>query len=248
MPYDMVQRGDEWCVVKTDADKRPIETMKCYPEKAPATAYLQALNINVVAAERALERAVSGMMDRHKEAQFVWVGISTTGMRDKLGDLIPSYLTRVDIEEQARAIRVGAARPDFKYWNRQSRSWVHESELNSPTFQDFGALLMQHDLHAIVGRRAMRLPADDYACIEAGWCSRAFKPATMSIGYRYASEDDKETYPINYLAVYSFEASVTVKGTEANPYTVFACEPSKLKRDEIVSGVWGNFRASMLGN
>lgn len=247
MPYDMIESAGRWCVRKVDASGAAIETMKCYDEREPALAYLRALEINVMGAERSFEKALAELLDRQKDAQYVWVGISTTGMKDKLGDIIPSVLTRVDIEQQAHAIRAGEPRPNFEYWNSATRERVHEHAINSPVFQDFGALLVQHDLTRMVGRRILRVAAEDYTCFEAGWCSSEFRPATMSIGYRYATTDEQVAYPVNYLAVYSYEASVTRKGTEANPYTVFACEPSKLKRDAVAQIVWDNFGAAMLG-
>ena len=62
MPYEVVEKGDEFCVVKKDG-----ETVKCHASQEKADAHLAALRINVESEEKGTELVPSDVSDTMME-------------------------------------------------------------------------------------------------------------------------------------------------------------------------------------
>lgn len=101
MPYFIKKRKDEYCVVKgTKAE--PGETMKCYPDKSKALAYLAALYIHVPDAKKDLN-----IFDVYKEVSDEgdidrWIAVSTMQKEDVMAQTVTTEAMDFDIKRAVR--------------------------------------------------------------------------------------------------------------------------------------------------
>lgn len=196
--------------------------------------------------DKSLADTLKFLCDTSLPAQYVWIGISTTGLKDRAGDFIPARLTRNDIITTAREIKRHAIRPFALLYDHVTKEYYPEQAINGTHYEDFGALLFSHNPSRLIGRRAMRVSIlEQFACLECGWTYEKSAPATMSIGYRYWLDENSSgsSYPLPYAAVCSHEVSRTIPGTEANAYTFFAASPSDMRRDILQQALMDEFSA-----
>lgn len=117
MPWDVVKRGEQWCVIKKTTGK----TMKCYSQKSKAVAYFQALEINASEHKQVLEMMLKEHLDQYLEVKELddgryWiVAIATAALRDKEGETFETAAMDYDIEmaEQSKSY------PLFTMWHHK---------------------------------------------------------------------------------------------------------------------------------
>jgi hypothetical protein len=114
MPYFIAKRKKQYCVVK-GTKAAPGETMKCYPEKSKAQAYLAALYINVPDAKKDLNifEVYKETYDDGTEDVDRWIAVSTMQKEDLGYQTVTTEAMDFDIK---RALRTGMY-PDLRMFH-----------------------------------------------------------------------------------------------------------------------------------
>lgn len=114
---------------------------------------------------KALDHAFKQAHTLNPQARRVWLGLSGTGVIDRVNDIVPSGIALKDIETQALLIKKNARRPwgaipftvpsttavpdgldwQWDYYKREKIAFLPQTYFNGPTYQDFGALLKHHN-------------------------------------------------------------------------------------------------------
>ncbi len=187
-----------------------------------------------------METALRQLFALNLPANYAWVGVSTTGLRDKLGDIIPSTIVRREIAATTKAIETRRKRDPQVFYNRDTRENIDETEINGNYYFDYGALLVEHNMRKVIGRRVIRIPVKEhFACLECGYTNSPGSPATMSIGYNLWTADGGGRGEV--LGVYSYEVSKVLPGLEANQFTFYVAKPTDMRRDKLQHVIYDNF-------